>query len=58
MFDEIWLIVRSPSDAKVCKSCRSRQELSNVLVLLAKCSVDTAENEPLKVCQNLPKVRK
>ena len=33
---------------KACKSCRSRQELSNVY-LLAKIGVDTAENEPLKV---------
>ena len=30
------------------KSCRSRQELSNEY-LLAKISVDTAENKPLKV---------
>ena len=36
------------SGAKVCKSCRSRQELSNEY-LLAKIGVDTAENEPLKV---------
>ena len=35
--------------AKVCKSCRSRQELSNEY-LLAKIGVDTAENEPLQVC--------
>ena len=34
--------------AKACKSCRSRQELSNEY-LLAKFGVDTAENEPLKV---------
>ena len=34
--------------AKACKSCRSRQELSNEY-LLAKIGVDTAENEPLKV---------
>ena len=32
--------------AKVCKSCRSRQELSNA-VLLAIIGVDTAANEPL-----------
>ena len=31
----------------LCKSCRSRQELSNEY-LLAKFGVDTAENEPLK----------
>ena len=31
-----------------CKSCKSRQELSNEY-LLAKIGVDTAENEPLKV---------
>ena len=42
--------------AKVCKckSCRSRQELSNEY-LLAKFGFDTAENEPLKVCQKLAK---
>ena len=36
------------SGAKACKSCRSRQELSNEY-LLAKIGVDTAENEHLKV---------
>ena len=41
------------SGAKACKSCRSRQELSNEY-LLAKFGVDTAENEPLKVCLILP----
>ena len=40
--------------ANVCKSCRSRQELSNGN-LLAKLGVDTAENGPLKVCQQLTK---
>ena len=35
--------------AKACKSCRSRQELSNEY-LLAKFGVDTEENEPYKVC--------
>ena len=34
--------------AKVCKSCRCRQELSNEY-LLAKFDLDTAENEPPKV---------
>ena len=33
-----------------CKSCRSRQELSNEH-LLAKFGFDTAENEPLKICK-------
>ena len=46
--------------AKACKFCRSRQELSNEY-LLAKVGFDTAENEPLKVCQkfakHLPEVR-
>ena len=37
------------SGAKVCKSCRSRQELSNEY-LLAKFGVDTEENEPCTVC--------
>ena len=45
-----------------CKSCRSRKELSNDSYsneyLLAKFGFNTAENEPLKVCQELePKVR-
>ena len=33
------------SGAKACKSCRSRQELSNEY-FLAKIGFDTAENEP------------
>ena len=36
------------SGAKTCKSCRSRQELSNEY-LLAEIGVDTAEHESLKV---------
>ena len=36
------------SGAKTCKSCRSRQELSNEY-FLAKFGVDTEENEPYKV---------
>ena len=40
--------------AKVCKSCRSRQEISNEY-LLAKIGVDTADNEPLQVCQKFAK---
>ena len=35
-----------------CKSCRSRQELSNEY-LLAKIGVGTAENEPLKVWEKI-----
>ena len=47
--DDCWLkFFRDLSGAKVCKSCRSRQELSNEY-LLAKIGVDTAENEPLEV---------
>ena len=38
--------------AEVCKSCRSRQELSNEY-LHAKIGFNTAENEPLKICQAL-----
>ena len=38
------------SGANVCKSCRSRRELSDEY-LVAKIGFDTAENEPLKVCQ-------
>ena len=38
------------SGAKVCQSCRSRQELSNeYFVFTCKIDVDTAENEPLKI---------
>ena len=44
------------SGAKACKSCRSRQELSNEY-LCVKFGVGTAESEPLKVCQKLAKVR-
>ena len=36
------------SGAKACKSCRSRQELSNEY-FLAKFGVDTEGNEPYKV---------
>ena len=35
---------------KGCKSYRSRQELSNKN-LVAKFGLDTAENEPSKVCE-------
>ena len=42
--------------ANVCKSCRSRQELSNEYsYLVAKFGVDTAENGPLKVRQTSAK---
>ena len=49
---EIWAVQKYvgsflPKTHK-CKSCRSRQELSNEY-LLAKIGVDTAENEPLEV---------
>ena len=44
------------SGAKVCESCRSRQELSYEY-MLAKIGVDAAENRPLKVCLKLAKVR-
>ena len=40
--------------AKVCKSCRSRHELSNEY-LLANIGFDTAETGLLKVCQTLVK---
>ena len=42
------------SGGKACQSCRSRQELSKEY-LLAKFGVDTAEDDPLKVCQKLAK---
>ena len=47
-FDEKFLKYWGLSGAKACKSCRSRQELSNEY-FIAKFGVDTAENEPLKV---------
>ena len=43
--DENFLKYWGLSGAKACKSCRSRQELSNEY-LLAKIGFDTAENEP------------
>ena len=52
--DEIWLNFLNAErckGAKACKSCRSRQELSNEY-LVAKFGFDTAENGLLKVCQN------
>ena len=52
-FEENLLKYWGLGGAKACKSCRSRQELSNEY-LLAKFGVDTAENEPLKVCLILP----
>ena len=59
MFDEILLTFEigavqklDSKGTKVCKSCRSRQELSNERSL-AKIGFDTAENGPLKVCQQL-----
>ena len=53
-FDEKILKYWGLSGAKACKSCRSRQELSNEY-LLAKIRFDTAENESLKVCQTFAK---
>ena len=50
---------RSVQKTHKCKSCRSRQELSNETdsysneYLLAKIGVDTAENEPLKVWRKI-----
>ena len=46
-FDDVLLKYLGLSGAKACKSCRSRQELSNAH-LLAKYGVDTAENQPLR----------
>jgi hypothetical protein len=60
-FDEKLLKYWGLTGAKACKSCRSRQELSNEYLLaefgwtyLLAC-FDTAENEPLKVCQKMRK---
>ena len=47
-FDENFLKYCGLSGAKACKSCRSRQELSNEY-FLAKIGVDTEENESYKV---------
>ena len=56
MLDEILLKCRGLSGPNVCKSCRSRQEFFKEYVhvfssyyLLAQIGVDIAENEPLKV---------
>ena len=45
--DAFLLRISGLSGEKVRESCRSGQELSNEY-LLAKISLDTAENEPLK----------
>ena len=65
-FDDFFLNYRGLSGAKACKSCRSRQELSNESLFLnllfetdsysnayflAKFGFDTADNEPCKVCR-------
>ena len=47
-FDDFFLKYGGLSGAEACKSCRSRQELSNAY-FLAKFGVDTEENEPSKV---------
>ena len=54
--DELFLKYWGLSGAKACKSCRSRQELSNE-DFLAKFGVDTEENEPYKVCSFDWKIR-
>ena len=54
--DETFLKYWGLSGAKACKSCRSRQELSNEY-LLAKFGVDTEENEPYNVCSFGWKIR-
>ena len=50
MFDEISNLAKflNSERGKVCKYCRSLQELSNEN-LLAKVGFDAAENEPLNV---------
>ena len=48
-FDENLLKYWGLSGAKACKSCRSRQELSNEY-LIANFGLDPAENESVKVC--------
>ena len=50
--DSVLLTFWDLSGAKVCRPCRSRQELSNEY-LLAKIGVDTAENEPHKVWRKI-----
>ena len=47
--DENFLKYLGLFGAKACKSCRSRQELSNEY-FVAKFGVDTGENELSKVC--------
>ena len=47
--EALFIVFRLESKgAEVCKSCRSRQELSNEY-LLENFGIDTAENGPLKV---------
>ena len=55
-FDEQFLKYWGLGGAKACKSCRSRQELSNEY-FLAKFGVNTEENEPSKVCSFGWKIR-
>ena len=50
--DDFWLTFWMLSGANICKSCGSRQELSNEY-LLVKIGVDTAENEPLKIWRKI-----
>ena len=55
--EALFLVLRLDSNgAKVCTSCRSRQELSHEYLdyLLAKIGFDTAEKWPVKVCQKSP----
>ena len=46
----VMVVLLDSKNAKMCKSCRSRQELTNEY-LVANFGVDTAENGPLKACQ-------
>ena len=50
IFDELFIALWALSDAKVCRTCRSRKTLQNEN-LLANIGLDTAENGLLKVCQ-------
>ena len=50
-FHEIVLKYSGLSGAKACKSCRSRQELSNGY-FLAKFGADTEENGSSKICSS------
>ena len=53
-FDEIWLIFWMLSGAEVCKSCRSRQELSNEYLVFT-CNISRRYSRE-QASQSLPNI--